>query len=73
MGRPAQFRKSTFLERSIGEASPLQPMLFGCDLQDSPKQYSFRGVSTDMRITDAIQLAIRRAHNTDTGDFEALR
>ena len=51
----------------------MQFVLGGGNLQDPPKQYSLRGMSADMRITNALQLAVRRAHDTDTGNVEALR
>ena len=71
--RSAQLRKNHCVEIPIGKGAALELMFSGRDFKDTAKQNSFGSVSTNVRITDGLELSVRRSDNADAGDAEAFR
>ena len=66
-------RKNHCVEIPIGKGAALELMFSGRDFKDTAKQNSFGSVSTNVRITDGLELSVRRSDNADAGDAEAFR
>ena len=67
-----EFSAGNLVELPIHECSPFQAVCFSCQIEHVTEQNAFRGMRSDMRVSNSSQIPILSADNPDSGNLHAL-